>query len=88
MSPKLKMYESVGFICDFLLDKLSFDKEDKKVAFYITCISTKMGLTEKFLKVAQTCTDDYLYPEEVGCCGFAGDKGFTQSDLKDWTLRH
>jgi len=27
-------------------------------------------------------------PEDVGCCGFAGDKGFTQPELNAHALRH
>ena len=26
-------------------------------------------------------------PEEVGCCAFAGDKGFTHPELNAWALR-
>ena len=88
MSTQLKMYEPVEFIHDFLLDKLSINKTNEKAAFHITCSSIKMDLNEKFLKVAQACTDAFVFPEEVGCCGFAGDKGFSQPAMNDWALRN
>lgn len=87
MDPQLKLYEPVEFAHDFLLDALTFKKSNKKVALHITCTSTKMDLQEKFLKVAHTCTSNVVVPQEVGCCGFAGDKGFTQPKMNDWALR-
>jgi D-lactate dehydrogenase len=87
MDKTLKLYEPVEFAHDFLLDKLSFEKTNEKVAFHVTCSSTKMNLNDKFVKVANACTTQAVFPEEVGCCGFAGDKGFSQPKLNDWALR-
>ena len=47
-----------------------------------------MGLDEKFIKVARACTEQAIFPEQVGCCGFAGDKGFTQPQINAWALRN
>ena len=87
MDKNLKMFEPIEFAHDFLLDKLEFKKSDKKLAFHTTCTATKMDLSDKFVKVASHCTDNAVFPEEVGCCGFAGDKGFTQPKLNEWSLR-
>ncbi|OFX39592.1 MAG: 4Fe-4S ferredoxin [Bacteroidetes bacterium GWA2_40_14] len=87
MDKKMKLYEPVEFAHDFLLNKLVIKKTDQKMTFHITCSSAKMDLTEKFIKVAQACTSQALFPEEVGCCGFAGDKGFSQPALNKWALR-
>jgi len=88
MSVRLKMYEPVEFIHDFLLDKLDLSKLEEKAAFHITCSSIKMDLNGKFQKVAEACTQNHVFPAEVGCCGFAGDKGFSQPELNDWALRN
>ena len=55
---------------------------------HVTCTSTKMGLSEKFEQVARACTEHPHFPEEVGCCGFAGDKGFFQPEINSWALRN
>ena len=47
----------------------------------------KMGLLPLILKVARACAHDVVMPEEVGCCAFAGDKGFTDPKLNAWALR-
>jgi D-lactate dehydrogenase len=88
MTDKLKLYEPVEFIHDHLLDKLNLQPMDESMAFHLTCTSTKMGLEEKFRTVARACTKHPVFPEEVGCCGFAGDKGFTQPEINTWALRN
>jgi len=88
MSEKLDIYEPVEFIHDHLLEKLELEKTEEALAFHVTCTSTKMGLEEKFMTVARACTTHPVFPEEVGCCGFAGDKGFTQPEINAWALRN
>jgi D-lactate dehydrogenase len=78
---KLKLYEPVEFIHTHLMDRLTFAKTPGTVALHVTCSSTKMGLTEKFKALAQACAGTVVLPSKVGCCGFAGDRGFTYPEL-------
>lgn len=87
MDKRLNMYEPVEFVHDLLLEKLAIKKVERTAAFHVTCSSTKMDLHEKFEKVAQACITHPVLPQEVGCCGFAGDKGFSQPALNNWALR-
>lgn len=77
----LRLYEPVEFIHDFLQDRLEFKKIPGPVAVHVTCSSTKMGLNEKFRTVARACAEKVVIPMKVGCCGFAGDRGFTYPEL-------
>jgi D-lactate dehydrogenase len=88
MTDQLELYEPVEFIHDKLLERLKLHPLSGSYAFHLTCTSTKMGLEEKFMKVARACTEQAVFPEEVGCCGFAGDKGFTQPEINAWALRN
>lgn len=88
MTDRMKLYEPVEFIHDHLLDKLELEKAKEPMAFHVTCTSTKMGLQDKFVAVASACTEHPVFPEEVGCCGFAGDKGFTHPEINTWALRN
>ncbi|MFO7932567.1 MAG: FAD-binding and (Fe-S)-binding domain-containing protein [Bacteroidales bacterium] len=88
MDGLLRIHEPVEFICDHLLDKLSVVKSKKKMAFHVTCSSEKMELEEKFRKVAGALTEQPVFPRQVGCCGFAGDKGFSHPGLNRWALRY
>jgi D-lactate dehydrogenase len=82
----LKLYEPVEFIHDFLRDHLEFKKIPETIAVHVTCSSTKMSLNEKFKTVAQACAEKVVIPMKVGCCGFAGDRGFTYPELNESAL--
>ena len=83
----LNLYEPVEFIDEFLLDKLEFHPTDEAITIHATCSTIKMGLTNKLIKVAKLCSNNVLVPEEIVCCGFAGDKGFTLPELNEHGLR-
>lgn len=77
----LKLYEPVEFIHTFLMDRLDFRKAPETVAVHISCSSAKMGLSEKFGALAAACAEKVVIPADVGCCGFAGDRGFSYPEL-------
>lgn len=83
----LDLYEPVEFIERFLLDKLDFHPTDEPVTVHATCSTIKMGLKPSLVKIARLCSNNVLVPDEVGCCGFAGDKGFTMPELNKHGLR-
>ncbi len=83
----LRLYEPAEFIHDFLAPRLTFHRHDTPIAVHITCSSRHMGLGDKITALARMCSTNVLVPEEVGCCGFAGDKGFTRPELNEWGLR-
>ncbi|MFH0735817.1 MAG: FAD-binding and (Fe-S)-binding domain-containing protein [bacterium] len=82
-----KLYEPVEFIYDFMQDKLNFTKQHKTVAIHTTCSSKKMGLDDKFKALTSLCVDEVIAPAEVGCCGFAGDRGFSFPELNESALK-
>lgn len=83
----VELYEPAEFIHDFLLERLSFEQTNDAVTVHVTCSMTKMGLGEKIIRLANLCSSNVLIPEEVGCCGFAGDRGFTYPELNEYALR-
>jgi len=87
MTPRLHLYEPVEFIHDFLMDKLSYTQLPRTVAIHNTCSSIKMELVDKLQTVARTCAQNVIVPERVGCCGFAGDRGFTYPELNESALK-
>ncbi len=83
----LKIYEPIEFILEKLVDKLNFTKTEEVITIHTTCSSTKMGLTEKFAELAKLCSSNVVIPEQIGCCGFAGDRGFSYPELNESALR-
>ena len=84
---RMKLYEPVEFIHDFLMDRLQFQPTDGTVAVHVTCSTRLMGLGGKLIALARRCAKDVIVPEGVGCCGFAGDKGMTHPELNAYALR-
>ena len=78
---RLNLYEPIEFILNRLTDSLEFRKMPETVAIHTTCSSTKMGLSPRFRELAEMCAERVVVPEGVGCCGWAGDRGFTFPEL-------
>lgn len=83
----LKLHEPAEFIHDYLAEHLTFRKLHKTVSVHVTCSSRLMGLGPKMIALASRCAEKVFVPAEIGCCGFAGDKGFTLPQLNAWGLR-
>jgi D-lactate dehydrogenase len=83
----MTLYEPVEFIYDFVAHDLDFTPIDEPIAIHLTCSTRRMGVDAKFLKLANMCSKHVLVPEGVGCCAFAGDKGFTTPELNKYALR-
>lgn len=84
---KMKLYEPAEFIYTFLRKRLVFTPTDRPVALHITCSMRRMGLADTLIALARLCSTRVIVPEEVGCCGFAGDRGFTHPELNAYALR-
>lgn len=84
---RMKLFEPAEFIITFLKDKLKFTQTDKPVAVHVTCSMRKMGLENVIIDLAKLCSTNVLIPEEVGCCGFAGDRGFFYPEVNAYALR-
>lgn len=84
---RVKLYEPVEFIYEFVAPRLKFNPIDEPIAIHLTCSSRHMKLENKFIALAGMCSSRVIIPEEVGCCGFAGDKGFTKPEVNRYALR-
>ena len=83
----MKLYEPAEFIDTYVLSELDITPLDACVAVHVTCSTRQMGLADTIIRVAKACAKNVLVPEEIGCCAFAGDKGFTEPELNEWALR-
>ena len=83
----VNMYEPVEFILKFVADRLKFTPISDTITVHTTCSTTKMGLKSDLIRLAEMCSTSVVVPQEVGCCGFAGDKGFTHPEVNEWALR-
>jgi len=77
----LKLYDPVRFALEFLVGRLTVRRLPETVAIHSTCSSDKMGLAAPFRRLAEMCAERVVVPEGIGCCGWAGDRGFTVPEL-------
>ena len=84
---RMQLYEPVEFIWEYLRERLVFTPTDRRIALHFTCSTREMGLVDKMAQLARMCSNNVFLPEGVGCCGFAGDRGWTHPEVNRWALR-
>lgn len=84
---RLRLYDPVRFIREFLVERLEFTPQDAPVAVHITCSTQHLGEAQGLIDLARLCAKTVVIPEGIHCCGFAGDKGFTTPELNQHALR-
>jgi D-lactate dehydrogenase len=87
LDERLELLEPIEFVLVHLLDKLKFTPQDVKVAVHPTCSTRKMGLENKLKELAQACAREVVMPDDIYCCGFAGDRGFNFPELNESALK-
>ncbi|GGY09982.1 ferredoxin [Litchfieldella qijiaojingensis] len=87
LDARLTLMEPVAFAHDHLLPRLEITPLTEPIAIHVTCSSTRMGLTDKFVALARACATNVVVPAEISCCGFAGDKGFATPELSASALQ-
>ncbi len=78
---KLRIHDVVGFASELLLPRLTITNKAKSVVLHPVCSVVKMGLAPSLEAVARACSETVLVPPDAGCCGFAGDRGFSHPEL-------
>ncbi len=78
---RLQLFEPVKFATQFLLPKLHITPTDEPVMLHITCSTRKQGLAEPLQALASELSQNVIVPENISCCGFAGDLGFFVPEL-------
>ncbi len=84
---RLQIFEAVQFIQQFVLERLQITPVQEPIALHITCSSARMGLADNLVSLAKACAREVIIPDQITCCGFAGDKGFSTPELNASALR-
>jgi D-lactate dehydrogenase len=77
----LTILDSVEFAARTLLPDLTIRRRQGRVVLHPVCALVKMHLTADLERVARACAAAVLVPDEAGCCGFAGDRGWLVPEL-------
>jgi D-lactate dehydrogenase len=85
---RLRLFDFHEFAHDALLPRLRIVRHPGPVALHINCSLRKTGGETALRALVRACTDHFVEPAAVTCCGFAGDRGFVVPELNKHALRH
>jgi D-lactate dehydrogenase len=88
LAGRLAVQDSIEFVHDLVLPRIAIEAIAGPVAIHPVCSLRKMGTADKLAAVAARCSRDVVQVDEVLCCGFAGEKGFSRPELNEHALRH
>jgi D-lactate dehydrogenase len=78
---KLTILDPIEYAHDVLLPRLEVHLLPEKVILHPNCAGRKLGLQDKLLRIAQRCAVEAIIPQNLDCCGFAGDRGLLYPEL-------
>ncbi|MFM1891635.1 MAG: hypothetical protein RLZ44_712, partial [Pseudomonadota bacterium] len=87
LGARLQVMEITECLQDLVLPRLQLVPRDATVTVHPVCSARKMGTDSRLLAIARACAREVVSVEAVGCCGFAGDKGFNLPELNAHALR-
>jgi D-lactate dehydrogenase len=85
---RLTLLDSIEFLHDIVMPRLSLHPLAESVVLHPNCSAQKLGLQDKLVAIARRCAESVTVPLDLGCCGFAGDRGFLFPELTASATRH
>jgi len=82
----MAIFEPSEFATEFLLDELEIKQIDESIMLHVTCSSRRMNLTQEMIGLAKLCVKNVIVTDDIQCCGWAGNKGFTTPELNQAAL--
>jgi D-lactate dehydrogenase len=83
----LRVFDSVEYVHDELLPKLTVTRRLGSVCVHPVCAVVEMQLTSKLHAVCRAMAEEAVIPTHSGCCGFAGDRGMLHPELTSSATR-
>ena len=88
LGDRLRIMEITEGLQELVLPRLHLTPSEGTVTVHPVCSARKMGTDSRLLAIARACAREVVTVDAVGCCGFAGDKGFNRPELNAHALRH
>ena len=79
--------DSTEFIAQYILPNIQIQTKHQKIALHITCSSRLLNHEKILEKICYKIAHEVIIPNEVSCCGFAGNKGFSQPETNRSALK-
>lgn len=82
----LQIFDAPSFFAG-ILDRFTIEPSNEPIMIYSVCSQKKAGETNSLLHIAQACSTQVTVAENIACCGFGGDRGFSHPELNASALR-
>ncbi|BFM15714.1 FAD-binding and (Fe-S)-binding domain-containing protein [Maricurvus nonylphenolicus] len=86
LDERIQLQDAMAFITEHASDKLCITPANETIALHIPCSAVRMGIASQMQSLAEQCASKVVIPEDISCCGFAGDKGFFTPELNQKAL--
>jgi D-lactate dehydrogenase len=83
----MRIQDGIQWAHDTVMPALPIRRRIPRVAVHPTCSAVKLGLVAKLTATMRACADEVVVPLDAGCCGFAGDRGYTHPELTEAATR-
>jgi D-lactate dehydrogenase len=80
----VEVVDAISFAADTVIPRLPALPAGSRLPSLVvhpTCSTTRLGLTATLLTIASAVADRVEVPADLGCCGFAGDRGLLHPEL-------
>ena len=77
----IKVFELSQFLEQQVVDRLTIKPLQEPLLLHVTCSSRHLDQGQALRTLAHQCSNQVVEPSGIYCCGFAGDKGFTEPQL-------
>ncbi len=78
---RLEILDGVEFASSRVVPRLKSRRSAAAVALHPVCSAVKMGIDGLLPKIVEPFCAEAVVPESAGCCGFAGDRGYSVPEL-------
>ena len=78
---QLTIVDSIAWAHDRLLAKLEIQRQVTSAVVHPSCSANHLQLDKKLHALAAAMANRAVTPDAVGCCAFAGDRGFLHPEL-------
>ena len=83
VTPRIRVFDAVEYLAEYVTPRLSIERKLPSLALHPTCSSTRRGMNDALLTLADLVADRVVIPDSWGCCGFAGDRGLLHPELTE-----
>lgn len=78
---RIEMLDSVEFALEHVAPQLEARRPQGVVALHPVCSSVKLGIDSLLPRAVEPFCEEATVPVTAGCCGFAGDRGYSVPEL-------